>query len=653
MTQYQRQVVIGLLAVGLLGAIWLAALRISNESTNANVGLCVDYREAERLAALTGRSIEQMLADLKKAGATHVALVETTLGELMLSERVRITHSFGQTRLYGLGRSGYMQTLEAKLPGLVTADEQTSARPERPQPGQPVGMGTFEGDVTAFRDVGVGYDPIALFFVKESGLELVARPVADFCITEKAVDQSLQSALDAGSKLLVFNGTSIIGTPGLLPHAADWLRQHNVDFGMIELVPQDGEQTLARALESRIIRTHSVSAEEMASLSPSRARERFTLAVSERKVRLCYVRLFFRGAQDLGKLNLDHVGAIAGSLQQCGYTLDAPRPFEDIVVPSAAVIWMALGVLGGLLWLVQLFAELPARGFWTIAGIGLLVAIAVPAAAPGLAPSLVALVAGLVFPVLALCLIPPVYPEPDEQRRGQKPLVAAGLVARISLVTAIGGLLCAGALTAPAYLMKIEQFRGVKFAQLIPLLVVLLIFAARATESYRNTCGSEPHWKALLAGLNEVGSAVVRYWHVLAIVLGLGVVGYMLMRSGNQPSLGASGFELQVRSLLDRFLVVRPRTKEIMLGYPALFVGISLLLHRRFRVYWLFVAVGAISQVSLFNTFCHMHTPLTVSLLRAVHGLWIGLLIGLVWWAVKRAAESIWTAAQEPAIEES
>ncbi len=644
MTQYQRQALIGLLAVGLVGAMWLASLRISNESANAHVGLCVDYREAERLAALTGRSMDEMLAELKNAGATHVALVETTLGDLILSGRVKITHSFGQTRLYGLGRGGYTKALEVRLPGLAPEDEQTATRPDGPGPGRPAGMGTFDGDITAFRDVGVGYDPIAQFFIKESGLELVARPVADFCLSAEAVDQSLQFALDAGSKLLVFNGIRILGTPGLLVHTADWLQQHDVDFGMIELVPQAGEQTLAGALESRVIRTHSVSAEEMEILSPSRVRERFVLAVSERKVRLCYVRLFFRGAQDLSKLNLDHVGGIAGSLQQRGYTLASPRPFEDLIVPSAAVIWMALGVLGGLLWLLQLLAELPARAFWTVAGIGLLLAIAVPAAAPGMAPPLIGLAAALIFPLLALCLIPPVYPEPDDERRGQKPLVAAGLVARTSLVTAIGGLLCAGALTAPAYLMKIEQFRGVKIAQLLPLLVVLLIFAARATESYRNAFGSGPRWQALLAGLSEVGSAVVRYWHVLAIVLGLGVVGYMLMRSGNQPSMGASGLELQVRSLLDRLLVVRPRTKEIMLGYPALFIGITLLLHRRFRVYWVFVAVGAISQVSLFNTFCHMHTPLAVSLVRVIHGLWLGLLMGLVWWALKRAAESIWAA---------
>ena len=43
-----------------------------------------------------------------------------------------------------------------------------------------------------------------------------------------------------------------------------------------------------------------------------------------------------------------------------------------------------------------------------------------------------------------------------------------------------------------------------------------------------------------------------------------------------------------------------------------------------------FFLVGALGQVSLLNTFCHLHTPLPVSLWRALLGVAIGAIIGVV-----------------------
>jgi hypothetical protein len=47
--------------------------------------------------------------------------------------------------------------------------------------------------------------------------------------------------------------------------------------------------------------------------------------------------------------------------------------------------------------------------------------------------------------------------------------------------------------------------------------------------------------------------------------------------------------------------------------------------------------LAAMGQISLVNTFCHLHTPLSVSFLRLFHGLWIGALVGIAVIAVWRA----------------
>ena len=118
-------------------------------------------------------------------------------------------------------------------------------------------------------------------------------------------------------------------------------------------------------------------------------------------------------------------------------------------------------------------------------------------------------------------------------------------------------------------------------------------------------------------------------------------VAIYVMRTGNE-GMTVSGAELQFRSLLDQLLGVRPRTKEFLLGHPALLL---LLLYgykdNRFLPLLLLAAIG---QASLVNTFAHIHTPLWVSMLRAFNGLWLGILLGLavywsVQWAVRRGRD--------------
>jgi hypothetical protein len=313
-------------------------------------------------------------------------------------------------------------------------------------------------------------------------------------------------------------------------------------------------------------------------------------------------------------------------------------------MPSSALILIALGVIGGGLFLLQALLEVPPRVFWTVAGIGIAVALAV-GAVPDMARPLVALKAAVLFPLLAMALIPA---SPDEPGlwAGRGLLGAGWLVARTTLLTALGGLLCAAALTDTTYLMKIEQFRGVKLAQAVPLLLLAGVFAVRATDTYARKLKSRPRWAALGDGAVEIGRGVVKYWHVAAILGAVVALGVLLMRSGNEPAFGVSGLEMQFRSLLDKVLGVRPRSKEIFVGYPALFVGLMLLLRRRVKIAWPFLAAGAISQVGLLNTFCHMHTPLSISLVRVAHGLWMGLLIGLVWWGIKRLGDVVYGAAK-------
>ena len=85
-----------------------------------------------------------------------------------------------------------------------------------------------------------------------------------------------------------------------------------------------------------------------------------------------------------------------------------------------------------------------------------------------------------------------------------------------------------------------------------------------------------------------------------------------------------------VRAILDAVLYARPRFKEFLVGHPAMLLGLIYAAEGRRKWALPLLIVGTIGQVSLLNTFCHIHTPLLVSAWRAGLGIGIGIVIGLL-----------------------
>jgi hypothetical protein len=126
-------------------------------------------------------------------------------------------------------------------------------------------------------------------------------------------------------------------------------------------------------------------------------------------------------------------------------------------------------------------------------------------------------------------------------------------------------------------------------------------------------------------------------------IVAIGIIGaagmYYLTRTGNAGQV--SGLELTFRSVLENTFGVRPRTKEFLLGHPLFFAGIFLAL--RYRWAMVLLIAGTIAQLSMVDTFAHIHTPLLLSIIRIFLGLGIGVLIGLVIIVAWQIGEMIWT----------
>jgi hypothetical protein len=253
-------------------------------------------------------------------------------------------------------------------------------------------------------------------------------------------------------------------------------------------------------------------------------------------------------------------------------------------------------------------------------------------------------------------------------------LRAALLAALVAGVATSGGLLIAAIGSNTSFMLRLTMFLGTKLSLLLPPVLAGFLFLgmiglypdgagagrseagrseAGRSETGRSEAGRSEGRAERVAGnsclerglreLQRIMNENVTFVHVFLFGLAAVAALILVMRSGNFPTLGISGLELKVRAFLQQALLVRPRTKEFLIGYPAL----VLLLwwgprwrqgaRRRWAALVLTVA-AAVGLTSIGNTFAHQHIPVSVSLLRTANGLVLGLPIGLALVVVARAA---------------
>jgi len=638
MTRAQRMFAGALMVVGLLAAVWVAVGRVMVEQTNRTVGLAVDWEEVRALSAAEGIDPRDALIVLQSAGATHLAVPEMALGDVVARGEVAL-FGRGDTAEVWADDAGTLHQvgrgLKARFPGTYQRTESGEGEQWLSVPAVAVEMPT----------AGVGYPRRAIEAATGAGMGIVARPRYQGVRTPQAVDQVMRAASDIGAEIIVFGGEQIVGFPGNADTTALTMQQLGLTFGMIELTPQLGAAELATRLNHRLVRVHSITEAEMRTISPRRAIERFVRAAREREVRLLYLRLLPASPQGVLTGNAEYLSAVRSGLRAQAMRMGRPRPLAPFSTPPWLLAVVQIGVCGALLWLIQTLFALPGRWFWPLAAVFVVAGAGTMVLIAGLARVVAALVAAIVFPIIAVSYAA----RAATSRSDGRPSVGSALggvlggFLVVSVVTILGGLLIVGLLGDSSYLVRVAQFRGVKLAQFVPILAVALVWLARSTDAYRREMSGAgpdmvdyhsgdtvPEWPALWAGLREALGGLVAYWHVAVAFAGLALLAMLLVRSGNEAAGAVLPMEVELRTLLDRLLVVRPRTKEIFLGHPAMLLALLLAVRRVRPGLWIAFALGAVGQISLLNSFCHVHTPLLLTLLRVFNGLWIGLLGGIV-----------------------
>ncbi|MFC1745590.1 DUF5693 family protein [Candidatus Riflebacteria bacterium] len=385
-------------------------------------------------------------------------------------------------------------------------------------------------------------------------------------------------------------------------------------FSLIEFRPQSGVKNFYLGFPEKVNRAHCITPEEMNIYSSKKIKNRWSRAFKERKIQFGEIRLFFKYQEkekdNLFEINDKYLKGVSNELRRLNFNLK--KSLSKPRLPWTAdknKIWRQLFFI----WL---------SGIATLACIHLLF------------PLTFEILVLYIFSFLSLFLLS-LCKNPDYFKIPYSLLltISGPLLAIYSLnfyknknfllrilcfifPTFLFSLIISALFSEPVYWLKLKQFRGVKISFLLPLFFLAYmqrqVFWNKVREFLKNPL--EPQKLTFLS-------------------VGLIFVIYYLIRSGNYQSFGPSLMEEKFRDLLEWILYARPRTKEFLIGYPALFTFLYLChvkkasLENSFFLP-LFMLLG---QISFINSFCHFHTPINITLLRCMNGILLGAIVSILW----------------------
>ena len=578
--------------------------RLTLERSNNNVAILADYREIAALAKNSDIPIDEAITLLKTNGLTGI-MVSELIGDSIL-------HGMGQAEMKTVKDSerGTEGTIISITPYSEHKDLLNKwLRLRFAVSGDKTGPVFLSMPSNVLRNSGVLPDIDGLEAAKRAQLPVFYRPApSPGHLADRAA--LLLREVHAHYPVSVFtpSGEYVSGYPDV-SRLAQASRELNIPVAVVEFSRQVGEPQLNAQVSPLLLPLHSVTNDEMTSRRISRdaLRDRLIRAALERSVRLLLLRTAPATTSNFKFSDFaEEVRLLAEGLRSHGFTLAWPEPVfsRSNLHPNILTAWALSAVMLMCAWcyLVRMGVKSGIKSYGVLLGVSVLLALAVWKVA--LAARIVgALAAPLIATEAALIAM-------DYDRRAK--------ILTSFAFAVFGGLALASFFSTTNYMLRLSTFSGVRLTLVLPPVLVLIHDLKRRI-----------HPESLIEFLNRPPL----WGELIMMMLLLAAVAFTVFRSGNVSYTPA--FENRIRVLLEHVLVARPRTKEVLAGWPALLVLYYLVKHNMLGQYREILRVAAgVGFSSIVNSFCHFHTPLTLILLREFNGLWTGLVVGVVALAV-------------------
>ena len=190
------------------------------------------------------------------------------------------------------------------------------------------------------------------------------------------------------------------------------------------------------------------------------------------------------------------------------------------------------------------------------------------------------------------------------------------IVLAVLLLGAVG---MGAMLSGMEYYVNNVIFRGIKISLIVPVVYTVAAYYLMFMRDRKSSVTNDIK--------NVLNAEVKVYWLLIAaVVAAVGM--YYLIRSGNVSSI--SSLEKNLRSTVTELFPARPRTKEFLIGYPALVLFAYYVKNSDIQlVKWLLAIATSILAASITNSFCHIFTGFTVIVTRTFNGLILGIAVAI------------------------
>ncbi|WP_121603917.1 DUF5693 family protein [Virgibacillus sp. Bac332] len=574
--------------------------RWQTETKNNTYEIAVPYQEIEQLATENGDvNTDDILSSLKEAGLTTVSISPISLKWLENQDIITI---YNEQEINNALRFNNQQAVHSNKKGYYFSQPKESYFNKLIKDNLQPSSVTINGQAFYFiereKDLlskNIAYNKETIKQVERHGLHYMFRVEnASPTWNQKSVNELIKLN-EAYTSNILFYGQDVIGYPHM-DNVKEWTNQlidAGYHFYSIEFSHQKGLQTIARTTDYNTIRLHSI---HLNNKTLPENIDQAVRAVKERNIRSIFFHIPTNEPDKSLKQTNTFITGVHDGLAR-NYQQGIPIPFKEISTP----IWMQVIIfITGILF-TGLASSMLLNRKYTAASI---IFMTILALAYFMTQKLF-LMQGF---ALIIAIIAPIFAVLSTINKGDGRLLSITLQFLKALsITFIGIIIVIGLLNGNAFMSGFEVFRGVKLVYIIPILFI----------------GGLLFWRKALKLLH----VPVKYWHLLVIFI-LGVVGfYYITRTGN--SANVSEMEMMIRSKLEEWLYVRPRTKEFLIGFPFYLLAIYVISTNRL-LGKLMLIPGIIGFLSVMNTFTHIHIPLHISLLRTTYSIGIGYLIGLL-----------------------
>lgn len=651
-------VLVMLVAAGAFSGLISSYKKAAVESRNDRVELVMDFSDISKISVREGVATDTVLKKFKDAGLTSLSLTENTLEKLQIQGEI-------------VWLTGYETSILEKIksPENKKNDDTTKKLPERPikrlnpairslirsglydprysyiignnrnslefaKQGLSLMLGRTRvipvkhdtllvmDDEEDLLSLGIGIQKKDIIPLINKGFFVIPRLKNNYRLNGDILSKKLDILLSHGPfDKIIFDGEEVGGYKNRLPGIASALKESGIAYGYIEMAGQKGDAELLALTGRDTVRVHSISEDEMQKkMTKNEAVDRFERAFYERGVRVLFIRPFYSPQNGSGLIdtNAAYIKDIKDRLELSGFSAGEAKSVPALKTSSFSLMLLSLGLAAALCMTAGYFINMrPWQIISLLAASAILFLMFQAAGDIGLLRKLCALSAAVIFPVLSIASVFDIKKGPGTVTLSR----AISMVMTTFFITVIGALYITGALADTSFMTGAKQFMGVKIAFILPLLGTALYLAINS-EQFNSR-------EKLLSILNR--PLTVGMILALALIGGAGAI--YILRSGNF-GIGVLDMERVARSLLENLMSVRPRTKEFLIGYPALLLAAIYSVRRHGAAFWALLVIGTIGPVSTVNTFCHAHSPFMVSVLRSFYGVLIGIFVGMVYYSL-------------------